>query len=69
MLTSAVFGNVGGLMLIAWMLAESTGALMAGFFKPDWPEQTLFGQKIWFQVGGFNSTFFSMHIYASVKLF
>ncbi|XP_056329966.1 putative ferric-chelate reductase 1 isoform X2 [Danio aesculapii] len=40
----------GALMLIAWMLAGSTGTLMAGYFKPDWPEQTLFGQKIWFQV-------------------
>ncbi|XP_051554321.1 putative ferric-chelate reductase 1 [Myxocyprinus asiaticus] len=40
----------GVLMLIAWMLAESTGTLMASYFKPDWPEQTLFGQKIWFQV-------------------
>lgn len=37
-------------MLIAWMLAECTGNVMAAFFKPDWPEQTLFGQKIWFQV-------------------
>ncbi|XP_050950493.1 putative ferric-chelate reductase 1 [Labeo rohita] len=40
----------GALMLIAWMLAECTGNVMAAFFKPDWPEQTLFGQKIWFQV-------------------
>uniref|UniRef100_A0A9R1SNS0 Ferric chelate reductase 1 n=2 Tax=Cyprinus carpio TaxID=7962 RepID=A0A9R1SNS0_CYPCA len=40
----------GALMLIAWMLAGSTGKLMAAYFKPDWPEQTLFGQKIWFQV-------------------
>lgn len=40
----------GGLMLIGWMLAGSTGTLIAGYFKTDWPEQTLFGQKIWFQV-------------------
>uniref|UniRef100_A0A8C1XM77 Ferric-chelate reductase 1a n=1 Tax=Cyprinus carpio TaxID=7962 RepID=A0A8C1XM77_CYPCA len=40
----------GALMLIAWMLAGSTGKIMAAYFKPDWPEQTLFGQKIWFQV-------------------
>ncbi|XP_073705971.1 putative ferric-chelate reductase 1 isoform X2 [Garra rufa] len=40
----------GALMLIAWMLAGSVGKLMAVYFKSDWPEQTLFGQKIWFQV-------------------
>uniref|UniRef100_A0A673IKJ3 Ferric-chelate reductase 1a n=1 Tax=Sinocyclocheilus rhinocerous TaxID=307959 RepID=A0A673IKJ3_9TELE len=40
----------GALMLIAWRLAGSTGKLMAAYFIPDWPEQTLFGQKIWFQV-------------------
>ncbi|CAB1326003.1 unnamed protein product [Coregonus sp. 'balchen'] len=38
------------LMLIAWMLAGSTGTFIASYFKPDWPEKTLFGQKIWFQV-------------------
>ncbi|KAI4885782.1 hypothetical protein NFI96_019472 [Prochilodus magdalenae] len=40
----------GALMLIAWMVAGSTGMLMARYFKPDWPEQTLLGQRIWFQV-------------------
>ncbi|XP_017576664.2 putative ferric-chelate reductase 1 isoform X2 [Pygocentrus nattereri] len=40
----------GALMLIAWMVAGSTGTFIAGFFKPDWPEKTLFGQRIWFQV-------------------
>lgn len=44
-------------MLIAWMLAGSTGKLMAAYFKPDWPEQTLFGQKIWFQV-----CFYTLHL-------
>uniref|UniRef100_A0A8C7HD30 Ferric chelate reductase 1 n=1 Tax=Oncorhynchus kisutch TaxID=8019 RepID=A0A8C7HD30_ONCKI len=38
------------LMLIAWMLAGSTGTFLASYFKPDWPERTLFGQRIWFQV-------------------
>uniref|UniRef100_A0A8C2EUI8 Ferric-chelate reductase 1a n=1 Tax=Cyprinus carpio TaxID=7962 RepID=A0A8C2EUI8_CYPCA len=47
----------GALMLIAWMLAGSTGKLMAAYFKPDWPEQTLFGQKIWFQV-----CFYTLHL-------
>jgi len=42
--------HAGALMLIAWMLAGSTGTLIAGYYKPDWPERTLFGQKIWFQV-------------------
>uniref|UniRef100_A0A674B7G2 Ferric chelate reductase 1 n=1 Tax=Salmo trutta TaxID=8032 RepID=A0A674B7G2_SALTR len=40
----------GILMLIAWMLAGSTGTFLASYFKPDWPERTLFGQRIWFQV-------------------
>ncbi|KAK2901115.1 hypothetical protein Q8A67_009230 [Cirrhinus molitorella] len=40
----------GALMLIAWMLAGSIGKLMAVYFKSAWPEQKLFGQKIWFQV-------------------
>ncbi|XP_055058388.2 putative ferric-chelate reductase 1 [Misgurnus anguillicaudatus] len=40
----------GAFMLIGWMLAGSIGTFMAAFFKPDWPEHTLFGQKIWFQV-------------------
>uniref|UniRef100_A0A8C2H6B7 Ferric-chelate reductase 1a n=1 Tax=Cyprinus carpio TaxID=7962 RepID=A0A8C2H6B7_CYPCA len=47
----------GALMLIAWMLAGSTGKIMAAYFKPDWPEQTLFGQKIWFQV-----CFYTLHL-------
>ncbi|XP_049322979.1 putative ferric-chelate reductase 1 [Astyanax mexicanus] len=40
----------GALMLFAWMVLGSTGIFMAGFFKPDWPEKTLFGQRIWFMV-------------------
>uniref|UniRef100_A0A671PNY9 Putative ferric-chelate reductase 1 n=1 Tax=Sinocyclocheilus anshuiensis TaxID=1608454 RepID=A0A671PNY9_9TELE len=51
----------GALMLIAWMLAGSTGKLMAAYFKPDWPEQTLFGQKIWFQV-----CFYTVRVYINV---
>jgi len=42
--------HAGALMLIAWMLAGSTGTLIAGYYKPDWSERTLFGQTIWFQV-------------------
>ncbi|XP_076833522.1 putative ferric-chelate reductase 1 [Brachyhypopomus gauderio] len=40
----------GVLMLLAWMEVASTAIFFAGFFKPDWPEKTLFGQKVWFQV-------------------
>uniref|UniRef100_A0A4W4GP04 Ferric-chelate reductase 1a n=1 Tax=Electrophorus electricus TaxID=8005 RepID=A0A4W4GP04_ELEEL len=40
----------GALMLIAWMMSASIGTFFAGLFKPDWPEKTLFGQKVWFQV-------------------
>ncbi|KAM6919934.1 putative ferric-chelate reductase 1 [Lycodopsis pacificus] len=40
----------GALMLLAWMLTGSVGTVIASFYKPDWPNQTLLGQKIWFQV-------------------
>ncbi|XP_053186604.1 putative ferric-chelate reductase 1 [Scomber japonicus] len=40
----------GALMLIAWMLTGSVGTFIASFYKPDWPNQLLFGQKVWFQV-------------------
>uniref|UniRef100_A0A8C9XB61 Ferric-chelate reductase 1a n=1 Tax=Sander lucioperca TaxID=283035 RepID=A0A8C9XB61_SANLU len=40
----------GALMLLAWMLTGSVGTFIASFYKSDWPNQTVFGQKIWFQV-------------------
>ncbi|XP_030626013.1 putative ferric-chelate reductase 1 [Chanos chanos] len=40
----------GAFMLIAWMTTVSTGVIIARYFKPDWPQKTLFGQKIWFQL-------------------
>ncbi|XP_023254024.1 putative ferric-chelate reductase 1 [Seriola lalandi dorsalis] len=40
----------GALMLIAWMLTGSVGTFIASFYKCDWPNQTLLGQKVWFQV-------------------
>uniref|UniRef100_A0A8C3A9G5 Ferric-chelate reductase 1a n=1 Tax=Cyclopterus lumpus TaxID=8103 RepID=A0A8C3A9G5_CYCLU len=40
----------GALMLLAWMLTGSVGTVIASFYKPDWPNQTLLGQKVWFQV-------------------
>ncbi|XP_008297535.1 putative ferric-chelate reductase 1 [Stegastes partitus] len=36
----------GALMLLAWMLTGSIGTFIASFYKPDWPNQTLFGQKV-----------------------
>ncbi|XP_072535737.1 putative ferric-chelate reductase 1 [Salminus brasiliensis] len=36
-------------MLIAWMTTVSTGVIMARYFKPNWPETTLCGQRVWFQ--------------------
>uniref|UniRef100_A0A3Q1ERG9 Putative ferric-chelate reductase 1 n=1 Tax=Acanthochromis polyacanthus TaxID=80966 RepID=A0A3Q1ERG9_9TELE len=39
----------GTLMLLAWMLTGSVGTFIASFYKPHWPNQTLFGQKVWFQ--------------------
>ncbi|XP_066453488.1 putative ferric-chelate reductase 1 [Eleutherodactylus coqui] len=40
----------GAMMFIAWMTTVSIGVLVARFFKPVWPESTLCGEKIWFQV-------------------
>ncbi|XP_070775640.1 putative ferric-chelate reductase 1 [Enoplosus armatus] len=40
----------GALMLLAWMLTGSVGTFVASFYKPDWPNQTVLGQKVWFQV-------------------
>ncbi|XP_078028999.1 putative ferric-chelate reductase 1 isoform X1 [Epinephelus lanceolatus] len=40
----------GALMLLAWMLTGSVGTFIASFYKPDWPNHTLLGQKVWFQV-------------------
>ncbi|XP_028283839.1 putative ferric-chelate reductase 1 [Parambassis ranga] len=40
----------GVLMLLAWMLTGSIGTFIASFYKSDWPNQTLLGQKIWFQL-------------------
>ncbi|KAJ8409511.1 hypothetical protein AAFF_G00229120 [Aldrovandia affinis] len=40
----------GAFMLIAWMTAASTGIIIARYFKPSWPDRTIFGQKVWFQV-------------------
>ncbi|KAM3865653.1 putative ferric-chelate reductase 1 [Diretmus argenteus] len=40
----------GALMLLAWMLTGSVGTFIASYYKPDWPNITLLGQKVWFQV-------------------
>ncbi|XP_036939226.1 putative ferric-chelate reductase 1 isoform X1 [Acanthopagrus latus] len=40
----------GALMLVAWMLTGSVGTFIASFYKSDWPNHSLLGQKIWFQV-------------------
>ncbi|XP_015260521.1 PREDICTED: putative ferric-chelate reductase 1, partial [Cyprinodon variegatus] len=38
------------LMLFAWMLTGSVGTFIASFYKHQWANQTLLGQKVWFQV-------------------
>ncbi|XP_069367693.1 putative ferric-chelate reductase 1 [Paralichthys olivaceus] len=40
----------GALMLFAWMLTGSVGTFIASFYRHDWANQTLYGQKVWFQV-------------------
>ncbi|XP_019631228.1 PREDICTED: putative ferric-chelate reductase 1 [Branchiostoma belcheri] len=39
-----------GLMMSAWMLTVSIGAVLARFYKPMWPNSTWCGVKIWFAV-------------------
>ncbi|KAM6953755.1 putative ferric-chelate reductase 1 [Aplochiton taeniatus] len=40
----------GAFMLIGWMLTVSTGVFVARHFKQDWPDRTLLGHRVWFQV-------------------
>ncbi|CAB1340823.1 unnamed protein product [Coregonus sp. 'balchen'] len=40
----------GVFMLVAWMTTVTTGVIIARYFKHDWPETTLFGRRLWFQV-------------------
>ncbi|XP_016134454.1 putative ferric-chelate reductase 1 isoform X1 [Sinocyclocheilus grahami] len=40
----------GAFMLIAWTSTVSAGVIMARYFKPDWPERNILGQKVWFQL-------------------
>ncbi|XP_073687201.1 putative ferric-chelate reductase 1 [Garra rufa] len=40
----------GAFMLIAWTSTVSAGVIMARYFKPDWPESNILGQKVWFQL-------------------
>lgn len=42
---------IAAFMLIGWMMTVSTGVIIARYFKPDWPETTVCGQRVWFQVG------------------
>ncbi|XP_053325606.1 putative ferric-chelate reductase 1 [Spea bombifrons] len=40
----------GALMFVAWMTTVSIGVVVARFFKPIWPNSSLFGKQVWFQV-------------------
>uniref|UniRef100_A0A8C1BNA0 Ferric chelate reductase 1 n=1 Tax=Cyprinus carpio carpio TaxID=630221 RepID=A0A8C1BNA0_CYPCA len=40
----------GAFMLIAWTSTVSAGVIMARYFKPNWPERNILGQKVWFQL-------------------
>lgn len=42
--------SLAAFMLIGWMTTVSTGVIIARYFKSDWPEVTICGQRIWFQV-------------------
>ncbi|XP_062595577.1 putative ferric-chelate reductase 1 [Saccostrea cucullata] len=40
----------GLIMVLAWMVFSSVGLLIARYFKSQWSERTILGQKVWFQV-------------------
>ncbi|KAJ8270318.1 hypothetical protein GJAV_G00112910 [Gymnothorax javanicus] len=40
----------GVCMLIAWMIIATTGIVIARYFKPCWPNRTICGLKVWFQL-------------------
>ncbi|XP_069137762.1 ferric-chelate reductase 1-like isoform X2 [Argopecten irradians] len=40
----------GSLMVVAWVLFSSIGIFVARYLKPMWPNSTILGQKVWFQI-------------------
>ncbi|XP_048766047.1 putative ferric-chelate reductase 1 isoform X2 [Ostrea edulis] len=40
----------GVLMVLTWMIFSSVGLVIARYFKSEWSDKTILGQKIWFQV-------------------
>ena len=40
----------GLIMVLAWMIFSSVGMTIARYFKSEWSDKTILGQKIWFQV-------------------
>ena len=37
-------------MVLAWMIFSSAGMTIARYFKSEWSDKTILGQKIWFHV-------------------
>ncbi|XP_061177108.1 putative ferric-chelate reductase 1 [Saccostrea echinata] len=40
----------GFIMVLAWMVFSSIGLIIARYFKSEWSERVILGQKVWFQV-------------------
>lgn len=40
----------GLIMVLAWMVFSSVGMTIARFFKSEWSDKIILGQKVWFQV-------------------
>ncbi|XP_021366826.1 ferric-chelate reductase 1-like [Mizuhopecten yessoensis] len=40
----------GSLMVVAWVLFSSIGIFVARYLKTMWPNSTVLGQKVWFQI-------------------
>lgn len=55
----------GVLMLTAWMWTVSTAVFIARHYKHLWPDTTLLGQSLWFQV---RAPIYSI-CYCSIKVF
>ncbi|KAJ8315683.1 hypothetical protein KUTeg_007833 [Tegillarca granosa] len=37
-------------MILAWVLSSSIGIVIARYYKSEWPERTILGLKVWFQI-------------------
>ncbi|XP_046358001.2 putative ferric-chelate reductase 1 homolog isoform X2 [Haliotis rufescens] len=56
----------GSLMVLAWIFAASIGIVIARYYKPQWPESSCLGEKVWFQL---HRSFMVLVVLAAVTAF